>query len=142
MDVKFIKFDVKGDDRGSLIALEQYKNIPFQIKRVYFIFDTTTDVRRGYHAHKNLKQVLIAVKGSCKIHLDNYYETKEVILGDPSVGLYIEDLIWHEMYEFSNDCVLLVLASDYYNENDYIRNYEQFRQEAIQGKTLDELQSG
>ena len=125
-----IKFNVKGDDSGLLIALEQNKNIPFQIKRVYYIFDTKSDVRRGCHAHRNLEQVLIAVKGSCKIHLDNNIETKEVLLNDPSRGLFIESLVWREMYDFSVDCVLLVLASDYYNENDYIRNYDQFRQEA------------
>lgn len=132
MDIKFIKFDVKGDERGSLIALEEYKNIPFQIKRVYFIFDTKSDVSRGYHAHKNLKQVLIPVKGSCKILLENYEETEEVLLSDQRCGLYIDALIWRVMYEFSDDCVLLVLASDYYNENDYIRNYDQFRYEIKQ----------
>jgi UDP-2-acetamido-3-amino-2,3-dideoxy-glucuronate N-acetyltransferase len=126
MEIKFIHFDVLGDDRGSLIALEQNKNIPFPIKRVYYIFDTKPLVRRGSHAHKELEQVLIAVKGSCKIHLDNNPETAEVILDDQSIGLLMESLIWHEMYDFSEDCVLLVIASDYYNEKDYIRNYDQF----------------
>lgn len=130
MDIRLLKFDVKGDDRGSLIALEQYKNIPFPIKRVYFIFDTKSNVRRGYHAHKELKQVLIAVNGSCKIFLDDNIVTKEIVLNDPSIGLFIESYIWHEMFEFSDGCVLLVLASGYYNENDYIRNYEQFKLDA------------
>jgi RimJ/RimL family protein N-acetyltransferase len=128
MDIKFIDFDKMGDYNGSLIALEENKNIPFQIKRVYYIFDTKKNVRRGYHAHKNLEQVLIAVKGSCKIHLDNTYESNEVILDDPSKGLYIESLVWREMYDFSNDCVLLVLASDYYTKSDYIRDYGEFIQ--------------
>ncbi|XKG66910.1 FdtA/QdtA family cupin domain-containing protein [Mesobacillus maritimus] len=127
MESKLIHFDVLGDNRGSLIALEEHKNIPFKIKRVYYIFDTKNNVRRGFHAHKNLDQVLIAVKGSCTIHIDNNKVTKEVVLNNQSTGLYIGSLVWREMYDFSDDCVLLVLASDYYNENDYIRNYEQFK---------------
>ncbi len=121
-----LKFDIKGDERGSLIALESLKNIPFEIKRVYYIFGNKNNVRRGFHAHKNLQQVLIAVSGSCKILLDNGKNKQEVLLDLPSKGLLIKDCMWREMFDFSSDCVLLVLANEHYDENDYIRDYNQF----------------
>jgi dTDP-4-dehydrorhamnose 3,5-epimerase-like enzyme len=123
---KLINFEVKGDERGSLIALESNKNIPFEIKRVYYIYGTKKGVRRGFHAHKNLRQVAVCVSGSCKFLLDDG-ENKEIILLDsPDKGLFIDKMIWREMFDFSDDCVLMVLASDYYDESDYIRNYEEF----------------
>ncbi len=129
MKPEMIDFIIHGDERGSLIAIENNKNIPFEVKRVYYIFDTKENVRRGFHAHKNLKQVLICVKGSCKIHLDNGKgETSEVSLDKPDQGLLIQSNLWREMYDFSSDAVLLVLASEYYIESDYIRDYEAFRQ--------------
>ncbi len=127
METRFIEFDIKGDNRGSLIAIEELKNIPFKIKRVYYIFNTKKGVRRGFHAHKKLKQVAICVSGSCKFLLDNGKEkVNEILLDKIDKGLFIEDMIWHEMYDFSKDCVLVVLASDYYNEADYIRDYNEF----------------
>lgn len=126
MNVKKIIFDIKGDERGSLVALESMKNIPFEIKRVYYISDTKKDVIRGFHAHKQLKQVLICVNGSCKIGLDNGREKEEVLLDKPNEGLYLESGIWRTMYDFSKGAVLLVLASELYDESDYIRNYEKF----------------
>ena len=81
---------------------------------------------RGHHAHKCLKQVLICVHGSCKIHLDNGHETEEILLDRPTLGLYIENDMWREMYDFSPDAVLLVLASELYDESDYIRDYDEF----------------
>ncbi len=126
MDIKLLNFDIKGDERGSLIALEEYRNIPFEIKRVYYIFDTKEGVVRGKHAHKNLQQVLICVKGSCKILLDNGKERKVITLDSPDKGLYIGSFVWREMYDFSPDCVLMVLADKYYDEEDYIRDYKEF----------------
>ena len=127
MKIKFINFEIKGDDRGNLIAIEQFKNVPFEIKRVYYIFDTKRSVRRGFHAHKNLKQVAICVKGSCKFLLDDGKERIDnIVLDSPNKGLLIEEMIWREMYDFSDDCVLLVLASEYYDESDYIRDYDEF----------------
>lgn len=126
MEIKIIDFKIMGDNRGSLISLEQNRNIPFEIQRVYYIFDTKKDVRRGFHAHKNLKQVLVAVHGSCKVLLDDGISREVVTLDSPSFGLYIDSFVWREMYDFSEDCVLLVLASEYYDENDYIRKYEEF----------------
>ncbi|MBP5179681.1 MAG: FdtA/QdtA family cupin domain-containing protein [Clostridiales bacterium] len=126
MEIRKFNFEAHGDDRGQLVALEQYKDFPFEVKRVYYIYDTLTDVVRGHHAHKCLKQVLICVHGSCKIHLDNGHETEEILLDRPTLGLYIENDMWREMYDFSPDAVLLVLASELYDESDYIRDYDEF----------------
>ena len=123
-----IDFIVKGDERGSLIAIEAGHNAPFEIKRVYYIFDTKKDVERGFHAHINLKQIAIAVKGECTFVLDNGETREEIKLTNPKQGLLIEGLLWREMKDFSNDCVLIVLASEHYDETDYIRNYTQFLQ--------------
>lgn len=126
MNFSEYRFPIKGDDRGSLIALETGKIIPFEIKRVYYIFDTKSGVRRGKHAHHKLEQVLICIRGECKILLDDGRGEWIVVLKSPDHGLYIKDLIWHEMYDFSDDCVLMVLASDFYHEEDYIRDYVTF----------------
>ena len=126
---KLIEFTIMGDDRGSLIALEENHNTPFDIKRVYYIYGTIPDVRRGLHAHKNLKQIAICITGSCIFHLDNGHEKDDILLDSPTQGLLIEGLVWREMYDFSPDCVLMVLASEYYDENDYIRDYDAFLKE-------------
>ena len=124
--IKTVSFKPLGDERGSLVALEGSKSVPFDIKRVYYIFDTKEGVSRGFHAHLNLKQVVVCVKGSCRFVLDNGMQKEEIILDDATKGLLIEDLIWREMYDFSPDCVLMVLASEYYDESDYIREYDDF----------------
>lgn len=123
--VKYV-FQPHGDDRGQLVALEEFRDIPFQIKRVYYMYETGDGVRRGFHAHKSLEQILVCIHGSCKVLLDNGHEKKIVPLEKPYEGLYISNDMWREMYDFSPDAVLLVLASDYYNEEDYIRNYDEF----------------
>ncbi len=122
-------FGIKGDERGSLIAIEQGHNAPFEIKRVYYIFDTKEGVERGFHAHINLKQICIAVKGSCTFVLDDGHKREEIKLDNPNQGLFIEGLIWREMKDFSQDCVLVVLASEHYDESDYIRYYDKFLKE-------------
>lgn len=122
-------FQPHGDDRGQLIALEEFNDIPFKIKRVYYMYDTGEGVRRGFHAHKSLEQILVCVHGSCKIHLDNGKETKEILLEKPYEGLYIPNNMWREMYDFSPDAVLMVFASEIYDEKDYIRNYDDFLKE-------------
>lgn len=126
MKFKLIDFNIKGDERGSLIAIEGNKNIPFDIKRVYYVYGTKQDVVRGKHAHKNLEQVIICMNGSCDFILDDGKERKTIHLNTPSQGLYIQNLIWREFTNFSKDCVVMVLASEYYNENDYIKDYKQF----------------
>lgn len=127
MEVKKYLFPPHGDDRGQLVAIEAMKDLPFEVKRVYYIYDTLPNVRRGFHAHLNLQQILVCVHGSCKIHLDNGHEQEEVLLDKPNEGLYIANDMWREMYDFSEGAVLLVLASEYYDEADYIRNYDEFR---------------
>jgi dTDP-4-dehydrorhamnose 3,5-epimerase-like enzyme len=127
--IKTINFKPLGDERGSLIALEGNKSVPFNIKRIYYIFGTKEDVSRGFHAHRNLKQVAICVMGRCRFVLDDGKQREEIVLDNPSTGLLIEDLIWREMSEFSPDCVLVVLANKYYDANDYIRNYSDFLKE-------------
>jgi dTDP-4-dehydrorhamnose 3,5-epimerase-like enzyme len=129
VDVKFIQFQAHGDDRGSLVALEDKKNIPFAIERVYYLYNTKGDVRRGFHAHKKLKQLAIVLKGSCRFLLDDGHERIDFLLDNPEQGLFIESFVWREMYDFSDDCVLLVLADSFYDESDYIRDYEQFLKE-------------
>lgn len=126
MKIDIIQLQTHGDERGSLVALEKEKNIPFEIKRVYYIFNTKENVRRGFHAHKDLKQALIVVRGSCRFLLDDGKEKVNILLDTPSQALLIESFVWHEMYDFSEDCVLLALASDLYKESDYIRSYDEF----------------
>lgn len=123
--VKYV-FQPHGDERGQLVALEEYKDIPFCIKRVYYMYDTVEGVVRGKHAHKTLEQILVCIHGSCKILLDDGKEKKIVPLEKPYEGLYVSNSMWREMYDFSKDAVLMVLASDLYKEEDYIRDYEQF----------------
>lgn len=128
MEVIKYNFPSHGDDRGQLVAIEAMKDLPFEVKRVYYIYDTLPGVRRGFHAHLNLQQILLCVHGSCKIHLDNGTETAEVLLDKPNEGLYISNDMWREMYDFTDGAVLLVLASQHYDESDYIRNYDVFLQ--------------
>lgn len=123
--IKYV-FQPHGDDRGQLIALEEFNDIPFQIKRVYYMYDTKEGVVRGKHAHKKLEQILVCIHGSCKIRLDNGKECKVVPLEKPYEGLYVGANMWREMYDFSPDAVLMVLASDVYEEIDYIRDYDEF----------------
>ena len=126
---KLLNFNILGDNRGSLISLEQNSNIPFDIKRVYYIYSTKNDVRRGFHAHRDLEQVLICVSGNCKVLIDDGRAKEDVMLDSPDKGLMISGLVWREMFDFSEGCVLMVLASDFYDEADYIRSYNDFLKE-------------
>lgn len=123
---KTLTFPIIGDNRGSLVALETFQGIPFDVKRVYYIFGTQQGVARGFHAHKDLKQVAICVTGQCRFILDDGKQRQDVWLDSPTKGLLIEGLVWREMHDFSTDCVLLLLASEHYDETDYIRDYEDF----------------
>lgn len=134
MEIKTYTFPPHGDDRGQLVAIEAMKDLPFAVKRVYYIYDTLPGVRRGFHAHLNLQQILICVSGSCKIHLDDGHDTAEVVLDKPDKGLYISNNMWREMYDFTPGTVLLVLASEYYDEADYIRNYDDFMKMIKEGQ--------
>lgn len=124
---KFRKFT---DKYGSLIPVEMNLDIPFAVQRIYYIYAVPGQVRRGFHSHKQLHQILICVSGSVKILVKTPREENIVTLDDPSEGLYIGPMVWREMYDFSDDAVLLVLASDHYDEDDYIRNYDMYLQQA------------
>ena len=127
MLARYVEFPVKGDDDGWLVAIEGQKNIPFAIKRVYYIFGTRAGVRRGKHAHHTLQQLMVCMTGNCKVLLDDGKQREEVVLASNDRGLFIDPMVWHEMYDFSSDCVLLVLADGWYEVADYIRDYGAFK---------------
>ncbi len=136
--LKIISFPPLGDDRGSLVALEANKTVPFDVKRVYYIFGTLPGVSRGFHAHRNLQQVAVCVTGKCRMVLDDGRRREEVWLDSSTRGVLIGNLVWREMHDFSPDCVLLVLASDHYDETDYIREYSEFIKAIGKWKTWDQ----
>ena len=115
-----------GDARGELIPIEAMRDVPFPIERVYFLRNLLADRPRGFHAHKVLRQAAFCIAGTCNIILDDGVNRTQHKLVEPSKGLLIEPLIWHEMNSFSKDCILMVIASDYYDESDYIRDYNDF----------------
>lgn len=129
-NVDMVEFKFFGDDRGFLIPIEGLKNIDFDIKRVYYIYGVDSSQRRGFHSHRDLKQILICLNGSVDILTKTPFESKVTHLDRPNIGLEIGPMIWREMFNFSKDAVLLVLASAYYDENDYIRDYNNYLEEA------------
>ena len=129
MDIERIRLQQHGDQRGMLIALEENRNVPFDIRRVYYLFATKGDVHRGQHAHRHLNQLAITVRGSVTFLLDDGSGPAEVVLDDPSHGLLLGRMVWRELYDFSDDCVLMVLADQLYDRSDYITDYAQFLQE-------------
>ena len=124
---KFYNLKQLGDDRGSLVALDKVSGLPFEVKRAYYIFDAKPGVVRGLHAHKKLHQMAICLSGSCRMVLDNGVERECVEMNSSFVGIDLPPMLWHEMHDLSEGCVLLVVASDYYDEDDYIRDYDQFK---------------
>lgn len=124
--INLVDVQVLGDERGHLNVLEANRNIPFAIQRVYYLTATQSGVSRGFHAHKELEQMAVCVAGQCRMIMNDGHSVEEVMLDSPAKVLHVGKMIWHEMHDFSDDCVLLVLASDYYDEQDYIRNYEDF----------------
>lgn len=129
-----VSFPIHGDEKGSLIAIEGNKNIDFTIERVYYIFDTSPNVVRGKHAHRDLKQLLICMHGSCDILMDNGLERETITLTGPDKGLYISGFVWREMSNFSQDCVLMVLASKKFDTADYVYDYDEVLQSALQAR--------
>ena len=126
MDYQLIKFPVHGDHTGSLVALEKGEDFPFDIRRVYYIWGTDKNAVRGKHAHRKLEQVIVCTSGSCDFILDDGRERETIHLDNPTEGLHIKNNIWREFTNFSPDCVVMVLASEHYDESDYIRNYNDF----------------
>ena len=135
---KIIEFDELGDERGNLVVaegeselvpfviVEGAKDIPFDIKRIFYIYGSDSEVVRGQHANKKTQFILINVAGTSKVKLDNGSETRIVELNKPKMGLFIDTMLWKDMYDFSSDSVLLVLASEHYDGNEYIRDYNQY----------------
>lgn len=128
--IEWVELPNLGDDRGSLIVAESNKNVPFKVKRIYYILDAKPDIPRGFHAHKELIQLAFCIKGSCNMIMDNGIEKQQVRIDKSNIGLMIPPMVWHEMHDFSEDCVMLVLASAQYDEADYIRDYDEFITEA------------
>lgn len=116
-------------DEGYLCFMEENNHIPFEIKRIYYIFDVIKNAVRGRHTHKETKQALFCLKGSITVILDNGKEKEAVTLNKPNQGLFLDTMMWHEMVAFKEGTLLMVVASDYYKEDDYIRNYEEFLKE-------------
>ena len=126
------RFELQHIDQptGSIVVAESERNVPFSIRRVYFLHHVPGTQRRGGHAHKKLTQIAVCAQGSCRFRLDDAVETAEVVLSSPHEGILIRPMIWHDMSEFSDDCVFLVLASEHYDESDYIRSYDEFKHAA------------
>lgn len=124
-----LQFADLGDERGKLVVIEGAQEIPFDIKRVFYIYESDTDVIRGQHANRESEFVLINVAGTSKVRITDGVEEITVELNRPMMGVYIPKMIWKDMYGFSSDSVLLVLASTHYNGMEYIRNYEEYIRE-------------
>ena len=129
MNYKLIDMKIHGDERGKLIAIENLIDIPFEIKRTYWIYDTIPEQIRGNHSHKNMEQLVIALDGSCEFELDDGHKKETVVLNRPDKGLYIGKHMWRTIKNFSYGCKLVVLASDFYDEKEYIRDYNTFLKE-------------
>ena len=123
---RMIEFPQKGDDRGHLVIVEGNQDIPFEIKRVFYIYGSDKDVIRGKHANYNTEFVLINVAGTSKVKVDDGTEQKIFSLDRPHTGIFLPRMVWKDMYDFSEDSVLLVLASEHYDETEYIRSYSEY----------------
>ena len=128
MKSKYLKsFKPISDSRGSLVNIEFFENISFDVKRAYYLYNLKSKEKRGFHAHRALRQFGICLKGECKILLDDATFKSEIILNKPNIGVLIDPMIWHEM-TFTNNSIFLVFANDIYDESDYIRDYEEFKE--------------
>lgn len=130
-NIDIIEFkSLLGENIGCLTPIEAGEDIPFDIKRIYYIYGVPSSARRGFHSHTNLKQVLICLNGRVDILCKTPLEEVVVSLDKPTKGLYIGEMIWREMFNFSEDAVLMVLANHHYDEKDYLRNYEEYAEAA------------
>ena len=126
---KVLNFKDLGDERGKLVVVEGATDIPFDIQRVFYMYGSDSEVVRGQHANRESEFVLINVGGTSKVRIDNGHSEAIIELNKPMMGLYIPTMVWKDMYEFSEDSILLVLASTHYNGNEYIRDYEEYKKE-------------
>ena len=123
---RLLEFPQNGDERGHLVVVEGNQDIPFDIKRVFYIYGSDPDVVRGRHANYHTEFVLINVSGTSKVRVDDGVSQKVYNLDRPHIGIYLPKLVWKDMYDFSEDSVLLCLASEHYDANEYIRDYEEY----------------
>lgn len=128
---RMIPFHTFGGNGGNLNAIEGGANLPFDIRRVYYITQVPKGVSRGFHSHRRLEQLLLCVNGSVSIRIKTPFEEEVISLNDPANGLYIGHMVWREMFDFSPGAVLLVLASEHYTEEDYIRDHSRYIEEAV-----------
>lgn len=127
---RIINFKDLGDERGNLVVIEgEGMDIPFDIKRVFYIYGSDDTVVRGQHANRQTEFLLVNVGGSSKVRVDNGKEQTIIELNRPGMGLYLSPMLWKDMYDFSADSILLVLASRHYDEQEYIRDYEAYLKE-------------
>lgn len=127
---KILNFKEFGDERGNLVVIEgDGLDVPFDIKRVFYMYGSDPDIVRGQHANRTSEFVLINVAGTSKVRLDNGYEETVVNLDKPRMGLYISTMVWKDMYDFSPDSVLLVLSNEHYDDSEYIRDYDHYKKE-------------
>lgn len=125
--VQMLEFQEKGDKRGRLVIVEGMKDIPFDIKRIFYIYGTQKDVVRGQHANLRSEFVLINVAGKSKVRVKDGKGNEGIFsLNRPHTGIYLPNMVWKDMYDFSEDSVLLVLASEHYDAEEYIRDYDKF----------------
>lgn len=122
---KVLEFKELGDERGKLVAIESLKEVPFEIKRIFYIYGTTKNTIRGQHANKKSRFVLINLRGSCKVRLYDDDEELVVELSKPNTGLYIPELVWKDMFDFSQDSLLLAISDQYYDKDEYVRTKTQ-----------------
>lgn len=127
--IKILEFKDFGDERGNLVVVEASEDIPFDLKRVFYIYGSDSKVVRGQHANRETEFVLINVSGTSKVRVDNGFESRVVELNRPRMGIYIPTMVWKDMYDFSEDSILLVLASEHYDGKEYIRDYDAFIRE-------------
>lgn len=127
--IKIMEFFNFGDERGNLVVVEGSMDIPFEIKRAFYIYGSDSEVVRGRHANRKSEFVMINVSGKSKVKVDNGHEQQIIELNRPRMGLYLSTMVWKDMYDFSQDSVLLVLASEHYDAEEYIRSYEDFIEE-------------
>ncbi len=127
--IKILEFPDLGDERGNLVVVEGEQQIPFSINRVFYIYGSDDTVVRGQHANRESEFVLINVSGTSKVRVDDGNEEYVVELNRPRMGLYLPTMLWKDMYEFSADSVLLVLASTHYDGSEYIRDYDEYLKE-------------
>ncbi len=128
-----IRFKDLGDERGNLVVIEgEGMDIPFDIKRVFYIYGSDATVVRGQHANRETEFLLVNVGGSSKVRVDNGKESEVIVLDKPGMGLYLPPMLWKDMYDFSPDSILLVLASRHYDGKEYIRDYDEYLKEIEQ----------